>query len=156
MRMLFTTIFCSVSVCGAFAADKAAAPGPKHVKVYYEKGRFGGWPANHGVWSWGNEILVGFSRGYYKDLGSERHNIDRDKPEEHVLARSLDGGETWTVEHPNEKGFLIPEGKSLHGTELPQSAPPPLKDCPGGIDFTHPDFAHERCKCRRFPIQLFA
>ena len=33
-----------------------------HVKVYCEAGRFGGWPANHGIWSWGNEILVGYSR----------------------------------------------------------------------------------------------
>ena len=23
----------------------------KHVKVYYEPGMFGGWPANHGVWN---------------------------------------------------------------------------------------------------------
>ena len=59
-----------------------------HVKVFAVPGRFGGWPANHGLWSWGNEILVGFSRGYYKDLG-ERHNIDRERPEEHLLARSL-------------------------------------------------------------------
>ena len=114
----------------------------KHVKVYYQKGRFGGWPANHGIWIWDNEILVGFSRGYYKDLGPERHNIDREKPEEHALARSLDGGETWTIEHPNEKGFLLPQGKeALHGIELPDV---PLKKpsvCPGGIDFSHPDFA---------------
>ena len=55
-----------------------------HVKVYFEEGRFGGWPANHGIWSWGDEILVGFSRGYHKDLGPERHNIDREKPEEHI------------------------------------------------------------------------
>ena len=67
-----------------------------HVKVYYEAGRYGGWPANHGIWSWGDEILVGFSRGYYKDLGPTRHAIDREKPEEFWLARSLDGGETWT------------------------------------------------------------
>ena len=58
----------------------------KHVKVYAEAGRFGGWPANHGLWSWGDEILVGFSAGYYKDLG-ERHHIDHDKPEEHLLAQ---------------------------------------------------------------------
>jgi hypothetical protein len=112
-----------------------------HVKVYHEPGRFGGWPANHGIWSWGNEILVGFSRGYYKDLGPERHNIDREKPEEHLLARSLDGGETWTVENPAAKGFLIPQGKALHRTELPGVVIPQPIDCSGGINFTHPDFA---------------
>lgn len=123
------------------AAVAAHAQSIRHVTVYNEPGRFGGWPANHGIWSWGNEIVVGFSRGYYKDLGPERHNIDREKPEEHLLARSLDGGETWTIEHPNEQGYLLPQGEALHGTELPGVAIKPAVDCPGGIDFTHPDFA---------------
>lgn len=112
-----------------------------HVKVFYEQGRFGGWPANHGAWNWGDEILVGFSRGYYKDLGDERHNIDREKPEEHLLARSLDGGVTWTIEDPSKKGDLIPVGRALHGTELPGVEIPEPKPCPGGINFKHPDFA---------------
>ena len=41
----------------------------RHVIVYQKSGRFGGWPANHGIWLWGNEILVGFSAGYFKDHG---------------------------------------------------------------------------------------
>lgn len=112
----------------------------KHVKVYYEEGRFGGWPANHGMWNWGDEILVGYSRGYYKDLGATRHHFDRELPEEHWLARSLDGGETWRLEHPAEKGFLIPRGASLHGTEKPGVAIPPLQGLAEPMDFTHPDF----------------
>ena len=112
----------------------------KQVKVYYEPGMFGGWPANHGVWSWGNEILVGFSKGYYEDLG-DRHHINREKPELHMLARSLDGGETWTIEDPGSKGYLIPEGEFLHGVERPDATAPPLKECEGGINFKHPDFA---------------
>ncbi len=43
----------------------------QHVTVYGAAGRFAGWPANHGAWSWGNEILVGFSLGYHKDLGKK-------------------------------------------------------------------------------------
>ena len=112
----------------------------KHVKVYAEPGRFGGWPANHGIWVWGDEILVGFSAGYNQDLG-ERHHIDREKPEEHLLARSRDGGETWTIENPSEKGALIPVGKALHGVTPPGLKEKPWQACPGGIDFTHPDFA---------------
>jgi hypothetical protein len=112
-----------------------------HVKVYYEEGRFGGWPANHGIWCWGNEILVGYSRGYYQDLGPIRHHINRDKPEEFWLARTLDGGVTWTHEHPAKKGFLIPRGQSLHGTETPGLVLPPIKDLKEPMDFTHPDFA---------------
>ena len=112
----------------------------KQVVVYREAGRFAGWPANHGMWCWGNELLVGFSRGFHKDLG-ERHNIDREKPEEFLLARSKDGGQTWTAEFPVEKGYWIPRGKSLHGTELPGIPIPPLLNCTEPVDFQHPNFA---------------
>ncbi len=112
----------------------------EHVKVYYEVGRFGGWPANHGMWNWGNEILVGYSRGYYRDLGATRHHIDREKPEEFWFARSLDGGVTWSHEHPAEKGVLIPRGEFLHGTETPGDELPPITDLTEPMDFAHPDF----------------
>jgi hypothetical protein len=84
---------------------------------------------------------VGFSAGFYKDLGPERHNIDRERPESHLLALSLDGGETWHIEDPSLNGVLLPEGKMLHGTVLPGVKKPKWRDCPGGIDFRHPDFA---------------
>ena len=42
--------------------------------VHYEKGRFCGWLANNGGWSWGNEIVVGFTLGYYK--AKSGHSID--------------------------------------------------------------------------------
>ncbi len=74
-----------------FTSASLAAPAQviRHVAVYSAAGRFGGWPANHGIWSWGDEILVGFSAGYYKDLGADRHAIDRERPEEHLLAAAL-------------------------------------------------------------------
>jgi hypothetical protein len=114
---------------------------PTHVIVYHQSGRFGGWPANHGIWSWGNEILVGFSAGYHQDRGPDVHNIDHDKPEEHLLARSKDGGQTWSIENPAKQGVLIGTAGMRHGT-LPKdySEAEPIA-CPGGIDFTHPDFA---------------
>jgi hypothetical protein len=115
-------------------------PDVQHVEVYFEKGMFGGWPANHGIWSWGDEILVGFSKGYYKNLG-DRHHIDREKPELHMLARSLDGGETWAIEDPGANGDLLPEGDFLHGVPRTGAEVPQLEDSPGGINFTHPDFA---------------
>jgi hypothetical protein len=122
------------------APKESSASAARHVKVFDVPGRFGGWPANHGLWSWGNEILVGFSAGYYKDLG-DRHHIDREKPEEHLLARSRDGGETWTIENPAAQGALIPAGGVLHGVAPPGLKEKPWRDSPGGIDFTHPDFA---------------
>ena len=82
---------------GAMAAQ---APNAKHVIVFEQESRFGGWPANHGIWAWGDEILVGFEVGYFR--ASDRgHSIDYTRPAEHVLARSLDGGETWTIEKPD-------------------------------------------------------
>src|SRR5262247_685999 len=105
----------ALAVCVlAIARALTAADAPTHVKVFAEPGRFAGWPANHGIWSWGDEILVGFSAGTYKDLGPDRHAIDRAKPEEHLLARSRDGGRTWAVEDPSRKGALVPAGKMLH------------------------------------------
>jgi hypothetical protein len=114
---------------------------PRHVEVYYEKGRFGGWPANNGIWTWDNEILVGFAKGYHKDLGPTMHNIDREKPEESMFARSLDGGETWTIEDPSSDGILVARGPSLHGTEpkYPNRKEPKMLTTP--INFKHPDFA---------------
>lgn len=123
------------------AISKENGPEVQHVEIYYEKGRFGGWPANFGAWSWGNELLVGFARGYHKDLGEERHNIDREKPEEHLFARSSDGGKTWKIEDPSKDGVLVARGTGLHGLE-PKYA---NRKKPGSleqpIDFGHPDFA---------------
>ena len=80
----------------------------RHVTVYSKAGRYGGWPANHGVWSWGNEIVVGFSAAYYQWIGPDRHPYDRSKPEEPYLARSVDGGETWAIEPT--PALVPPEG----------------------------------------------
>lgn len=99
----------------------------KHIMVYCEPGRYGGWPANHGIWSWGNEILVGFDVGYHKAQGRWRHAIDHEKPCADVLARSLDRGETWAIQEPTAEGFPVPQSEA--------------DDCPGNIEFTHPDFA---------------
>lgn len=107
----------------------------KNVIVYQQSGRFGGWPANHGIWSWGNEILVGFEVGHYR-FSERSHAIDYSKPAEHVLARSMDGGETWTIEKP--EGLKAPLG--LRQAGVPTEPGKELTDCPGGIDFTAPGF----------------
>lgn len=107
----------------------------KNVIVYEEAGKFCGWPANNGIWSWGNEILVGFHLGYYEE-SLDRHSIDKDKPVESVLARSYDGGESWTLEKPRA---LNPIGRG---------EPKPVWFT-GQIDFTDPDFSLT-CRGRRF------
>jgi BNR repeat protein len=138
INALTAFVFTAQLVFGGQHSSPARA---RHVKIYAEPGRFGGWPANHGIWSWGDEIVVGFSAGYFKDNGPDRHAIDHDRPEEHLLARSRDGGETWTIENPADDGALIPVGAALHGVTPPGLNERPWQDCPGGIDFTHPDFA---------------
>ena len=131
----------TVVLCALVAQKNFRRSQATHMKVYAEPGRFGGWPANHGIWSWGDEILVGFSAGYFKDNGPGRHAIDHDKPEEHLLARSRDGGVTWTIENPAEHGALIPVGKALHGITPPGLHEPPWQECPGDINFLDPNFA---------------
>lgn len=104
--------------------------------VHKETGRYGGWPANHGIWSWGNEILVGFELGYFK-VNERGHSIDYSKPAEHVLARSMDGGETWKLERP--KGLQPPPSIKVAGVPAGGGGKE-ATDCPGGLDFSKPGF----------------
>jgi hypothetical protein len=113
---------------------------PRHLVLAREPGRYGGWPANHGLWAWGNEILVGFSWGHMRDGGTERgHPIDRQRPEEHMLARSLDGGETWKLE---KQAGLTPPPTPGHIAGVPtEGSGKELVDLTEPIDFTAPGFA---------------
>ena len=68
----------------------------EHVTIYREPGRYAGWPANYGIWAWGDEIVVGFTVGYHDPAGGF-HARDRNRPFVAMQARSLDGGRTWDV-----------------------------------------------------------
>jgi hypothetical protein len=87
--------------------------------------RFLAWPANNGFWSWqaGRELLVGFSDGPWRPE-AEGHKVGQ--PQELRLARSLDGGRSWSVESP-------PPTLSRIGKPLPAG--------PGDLRFDHPDLA---------------
>ena len=99
----------------------------QHRFVYKEAGQFAGWPANGGIWHWGDEILVRFQIGTYDNSGGG-HAISRDEPSRQILARSLDGGETWQ-----------PEEIEVYPTESTS------------IDFAHSDFAMQ-CNGSKFRI----
>jgi len=142
--IILTILFSSCKVSNNNSADV------KHVIVYQEEGRFAGWPANYGIWSWGDEIVVGFSLAYFK-VRDGHHAIDPDKPSVNRFARSLDGGQTWTLQVPN---YLDENGNAREPV-----------DCPGGIDFTAPGFAmmvrsstffvtNDRCKTWQGPYKL--
>ena len=91
----------------------------EHVVVYHEEGRFGGWPANNGIWSWGDEILVGITKGYFR-YKKHHHSYDQTKPGVAAQARSTDGGRTWTA----NLVFSGPAGTSL-ATDFPALAVDP-------------------------------
>lgn len=106
---------------------------PTHVKVFYEEGRYGGWPANWGIWSWGNEILVGFTAGDHLDKDS--HTFDRASSHA-MFARSLDGGQTWSIEDAFSSG--ITEATVEHNLDEKSQ---PASNLDTSIDFSHPDLA---------------
>jgi hypothetical protein len=119
-----------------------------HVTVYRDPNRYAGWPANYGIWSWGDEIAAGFTLGYPDPRGGF-HARDRTRPFVTMQARSLDGGQTWQVQQtpcrtPGNRGFsadehMVPDLRVARAIEQEMENAP--TDCPGGIDFTHPDFA---------------
>lgn len=97
----------------------------QHGIVFYEEGRYGGWPANHGIWIWGNEILVGFIEADYKET-TGLHDYDP-ATTKNKYARSKDGGLTWSIEDALEHGQ---SAWRYDDSGLNESMP----------DFTNPDF----------------
>jgi hypothetical protein len=118
----------AISGCKHPPAGHGAQP-MKDVVVASEVGKFCGWPANNGIWRWdnGREILVGFSFGDFVE--QQGHNLkggsDATLGVVSRLARSRDGGLTWTVEDPDR--FVGDGGVAA--------------DSPGGFDFQAPGFA---------------
>jgi hypothetical protein len=99
-------------VPGIMAVQGQPVEGIRHHIAAIQKDRFLGWPANNGLWQWGDEILVGFTMGEYGVSGG--HNITG--IEESLFSRSLDGGVTWKFFDPDD--FLddenikwLPKGK---------------------------------------------
>lgn len=115
--------------------DSLPDNGVRHVKVFDKVGRFAGWPANHGMWSWDNEILVGFVEARYKEEAKGLHPYDQNTSRDRY-ARSLDGGFTWTIEDAFEQG----QKSWRYNNQLGKEAEPPVK-LSSAVDFTHPDFA---------------
>ena len=37
----------------------------QHIALYRKPGSYAGWPANYGIWSWQEEIVVSFTLGFY-------------------------------------------------------------------------------------------
>ena len=127
MRFLISYgMTCWMVLC-LVASNTLAADKPIHVVVYKEPGKFGGWPANHGIWIWGEEIVLGHRQATFKIVKSG-HAVDRMAPQFDVQARSLDGGLTWKMETPAALARV-------------QDGGPTVQDLASPIDFTQPNFA---------------
>lgn len=87
------------------------SPAVQHTIAAIERDRFHGWPANNGIWQWGDEILVGFTQGDF--VIKAGHNIAG--REDSLLSRSLDGGRTWTMFDP--QGFLDDDHPQFQGAQ---------------------------------------
>ncbi|MDR2673507.1 MAG: glycoside hydrolase [Opitutaceae bacterium] len=71
----------------------------RHVIVYHNEREFAGWPANEGMWSWGDEILVAYDIGKYQKSETGHSVTGR---LHYGFSRSKDGGLTWQAEpHPD-------------------------------------------------------
>ena len=100
MRIVKLVFVAMIVLCGLTVSAEPPSV-VEHAVVFKEEGRFGGWPANNGIWNWGDEIVVGYINGYYKENPRGGHDIDPDRPSVERQARSLDGGLTWSPEIPS-------------------------------------------------------
>jgi hypothetical protein len=136
-----TLLLLPVLVAVPLARGSEPARIVRHFHVYDEKGRFAGWPANHGAWSWGDEFLVAFSRGFFREGHPDDYHLDRTKPEDFVFARSRDGGDTWTIEAPRPSGTLRGTRGQRHAAMPPGLEEDRPADFQGRLNFSNPNFA---------------
>lgn len=106
----------------------------EHRVVFQEDGKYAGWPANHGVWAWGDQILVGFVEASFKEAQPGLHTYDP-KTAENQYARSLDGGETWTI----QDAYSL--GQTASGND--NNIAPDRAEVPTVLSEPMPDFTSE-------------
>ncbi|MEZ4734378.1 MAG: hypothetical protein R3E79_45380 [Caldilineaceae bacterium] len=90
----------------------------QHITIYREPGRFAGWPANYGIWHWGNEIVVGFTAGYTDPSGGF-HARDKSRP-----FLPMQAPPTWTAASPGlSTGTCETPGGAVSADEHEPGAP---------------------------------
>ncbi len=98
-----------------------------HTVVAYDHSGWNAVPANNGgngpTWQWGNEILIGYTKGPFATPTSLHQTTD-EGPFSSWLARSTDGGETWGTWEPHP----------YVGDDVPPEPPP------GDVDPSAPGF----------------
>jgi hypothetical protein len=124
------TMVIAVILLGSFKTSETLYPKrAKNGIAFQEQEKFGGWPANNGLWTWdnGKEILVGYTYGPFVE--QRGHNVagmsEQAEGLGNRLARSTDGGLSWESEVPEHYVGTLQE---------------PIPS-PGGIDFQSTGFA---------------
>ena len=117
----------------------------RQVTIFREPGRFGGWPANYGIWHWDDEIVLGFTVGARKTV-ARGHAIDKSQPVVNMQARSLDSGQSWQLEaftgsRPGGRGLSADEhmNAGLRLAEVMDAKTAAVPSQP--LNFQHPEFA---------------
>jgi hypothetical protein len=130
---VFLGLTACVFMCGLISSPRVYALTKKNVVIASEPGRFKAWPANGGLWRWGNEILAVYTDAAFLAKDLNQHTYDRTAPIHNEQARSLDGGRTWRI----EKGTLRPgqPGAPAYGSNGPEP-----RSLDKAMTFTHPDF----------------
>ena len=116
----------------------------RHVVIFRDPTRYAGWPANYGIWSWGQEIVSGFTLGF-PDANGGFHSRDKNRPLITMQCRSYDGGQSWSSEIAP---LLAPGGGSISAEEHTNDIYGPVADGvnppvthPGDIDLDGGDFS---------------
>ena len=104
-----------------------------HVEIYRRPGEFAGWPANYGLWSWGNETVCIFATGRLGSPDGGLHLEDPSQPFTPTQARSRDGGLTWTTEAFDAN---VPGAGSLSADEHVNEALKARNTIAGSRDFS--------------------
>lgn len=126
-RIISKSVLLSTLAFGPVTSSQAESM--RHSITAGEAGKFCGWPANNGVWTWdnGKEILVGYTFGDFEEQKGHnmRNHLENGEHLMSQLARSTDGGLTWKTEDPEN---YVGDGQ-------------PSVPSPGGIAFQAPGFA---------------
>jgi hypothetical protein len=136
IRLGLATALISVSGLGSSAQAQQEDKHIEHKVVFQQDEKYAGWPANHGIWVWEDEILVGFVEASFKQTTPGLHTYDPSTAE-NQYARSLDGGETWKIEDAYSIGQTawgydnnIAKDRAIKPEALKEAIP----------DFSSPDF----------------
>lgn len=126
----------SFALSCAFSSCRHADTGIEHGIIWKDDGKFAAWPANNGMWIWGDEVLVGFVVADHKADAEGLHTYDPLTARNHY-ARSMDGGKSWKV----EEALMLGQTATAYDNVVPapqREEPRPLDHAIS--DFTHPDF----------------